>query len=241
MKSIFFVFIITSKLLFSSIDVKIGGYLFPPYVEMNGNEISGHTINLINKMNSIQDKYNFVFVLTSPKRRYIDFNNKYDIIFFEDATWEWNEKKINFRKIDLKVEDYEIFFTLKKKASNEEYFKSYPQRKLVLIRGFHYPIVDFNTDESKIKSQLNIVFMDNPQKLVDFILSERADIGITTISSLRILSYTNIDDYNSLFLSESRLNNYNLSAIISNLSPISYKELEEIINSVEKTGFFNKI
>lgn len=241
MKKVFLFFILSSSFLFSSTEVRIGGYLFPPYVEMHNNEIRGHTANLIDKMNAIQDEYHFVFVLTSAKRRYKDFNKKYDVIFFEDPSWEWDEKNISYKKLKLEVDDYEIFFALKKNASNEDYFKNYAQKKLVLVRGFHYPIVGYNTDEAVMRKQLNIVFTDNPQKIVDFILSERAEIGIVTVSSLRKLNFTKKEDYDRLYLSESRLNNYNLSAIISNRSPISYEELEKIIKKVEKSGFFNKI
>ena len=241
MKNVFLFFILSTSFLFSTTQVKIGGYLFPPYVEMYNNEVRGHTVNLIDKMNAIQDDYHFEFVLTSAKRRYKDFNKKYDIIFFEDPSWEWNEKNINFKKIDLKVDDYEIFFSLKKNASNEDYFKNYAQKKLVLVRGFHYPITGFNTDEAVMRKQLNIVFTDNPQKIVDFVLSERAEIGIVTISSLRRLNFSKKEDYDLLFLSESRLNNYNLSAIMSTRSPISYEKLEDIIKKVERTGFFDKI
>ena len=64
--------------------VKVGGYAFPPFVDMSSGQPAGITPDLINALNALQDRYRFVFFLTSPKRRYYDFKKGlYDIIFLK--------------------------------------------------------------------------------------------------------------------------------------------------------------
>lgn len=241
MKYFILIFFIMNQILFSSVEVNIGGYIFPPYVTADRMYVKGYTIDLINELNKIQDKYHFIFNLTAPKRRYSDFGNKFHIIFFEDINWGWNEKTNSFETIDFTIEDYEVFFALKKHINTKNYFENYKNKKLVLVRGFHYPIVNFDTNEKLIQERLDVVFTNHSDKLVDYIIRERAEIGLINITSLNKLKKDRKEYYNKIFISSQKLNIYKLSAIISNQSPITKKEFEKLIKKIEEKNFFKKI
>lgn len=68
--------------LFSQQIIKVGGYVFPPFIEKEGEAFVGVTIDLLDTLNTYQDEYFFQFVPTSSKRRYVDFDNqKFDVLF----------------------------------------------------------------------------------------------------------------------------------------------------------------
>ena len=61
--------------------IKVGGYIFPPFLEENDSGFYGLTIDLLHEMNAIQDEYEFTFVETTAKRRYDHFlDGSYDMI-----------------------------------------------------------------------------------------------------------------------------------------------------------------
>ena len=75
------------------IEVTVGMYPFAPFVEQKGhNTITGMTIDLLTALNNQQKKYIFKPFVIPPKRRYLSYQNgDYDLIFYENSTWSWNE------------------------------------------------------------------------------------------------------------------------------------------------------
>ncbi len=76
--------------------VKVGGYVWFPFVELQGRNYQGLTLDLIDAANAIQGDFQFEFVLTTPADRHNDFyHKKFDMIFFEAIDWGWNAYPIN--------------------------------------------------------------------------------------------------------------------------------------------------
>jgi hypothetical protein len=71
-------------------DVKVGGYEFQPFVDIDRNmKARGLTLELIDPLNQHQKQYRFTFVPTTARRRYQDFEaQNFDMLFFENPNWE---------------------------------------------------------------------------------------------------------------------------------------------------------
>lgn len=97
----FILLLIIPFLAYGKITVNVGGYNFSPYVNISDKHSpDGATISFINFLNKSQDQYEFKFIKTSAKRRYEHMRKGlFDIMFFEDRTWGWENndqlKEIN--------------------------------------------------------------------------------------------------------------------------------------------------
>lgn len=87
---IVFLILITAGFADTPKEIKVGGYHFPPYVIIDENhQASGVTLEFLKMLNNGQNKYKFVFKMTSPKRRFLDLQKSFDMICFEDKKWGW--------------------------------------------------------------------------------------------------------------------------------------------------------
>jgi hypothetical protein len=57
MKKFIYIFLIIGSVAFGAQNIKVGAYLFPPYVNISNNVASGKTVELIKALNNIQNKY----------------------------------------------------------------------------------------------------------------------------------------------------------------------------------------
>lgn len=235
----FILFVFCFNFIFASIEVKVGGYPFPPYVELSQNNVKGYTIDLIKYLNSIQNKYSFTFVLTSPKRRFSDLGVRYDIIFFEDKKWGWDPSAIN--NLDLGLRDFEVFISLSSLNKSDDYFKSFKKKNIILIRGYHYKFSNFNTNEEFLKKNYNALFTNEPKNIIEFVLSKRAKIGIVTYSFLQKYLDANKGIREELYISNFKDQVYDLSIISSPYSPLPVTDLQEIINTLKRENYFDKL
>lgn len=214
--------------------VKVGAYPFPPYLNVNNTEFSGKTIDLINALNKIQDKYKFEFVLTSPIRRYKDLGSKFDLIFYEDLNWNWKDK--NIESTDTIFKDQEVFITLTEFYKDKNYFTNIKDKKILVIKGFHYAFADYNASEDYLKSNFKVVFSTSPENTLDFLFNKRAELAIITKSFLTEYLNKTPNKKKDIIINDIPDQLYNLAIIKDKNAPISLTELNNIINNLKKSG-----
>ena len=80
--------------------VLVGGYDIAPFVEIGPDgRPHGLTLDVIDALNAGQSEHEFIFVYTSPTRRYQDYKNgHFDAMFFEDPAWGWKERELIWRR-----------------------------------------------------------------------------------------------------------------------------------------------
>ncbi|OUR96837.1 hypothetical protein A9Q84_10900 [Halobacteriovorax marinus] len=174
-------FLLSSSVLARQI-VVVGGYIFPPFISQEKGNTSGITIDLIRLLNQSQEKYQFVFKLTSPKRRYKDFKGKdYDMIFFENRVWGWNKYPILASKVILK--GGEVFIAKSATGRGQEYFKNLKNKKILGILGYHYQFAKFKSDRKFLKKYFNMELGTNHESNLNYIISrDQTAIAIVTKS-----------------------------------------------------------
>lgn len=162
--------------------VRVGGYQFPPFVEINGQH-SGLTLELIELFNRHQNDVTFQFVNTSPKRRYSDFiANRFDMLFFESMLWGWKNHEIEASKVFLT--GGEVYIANKNRNQNETFFDHLKEKKLVGVLGYHYGFAGFNSETNFLKKEFNIRLVSSPDSIVRRIATDKSDVGVVTLSYL---------------------------------------------------------
>jgi ABC-type amino acid transport substrate-binding protein len=212
--------------------VKIGGYNFPPFVEEDGRR--GIVMDLIHKLNSTQKKYRFNFVLTSANRRYKDFQyRKFDMILFEDEAWGWKEKIASFNSSSPMAHGSELVIALKQDR-DQSYFDSFAGKKIKVVLGFHYKIINMDTNQDSLDKS-NLDYGITNQENLKELLAGKIDITFINSFYLEKLFEQDKDLKSKLLISSKSDQYYSLRAIVHPKSPISVKELEKLgLNSAFK-------
>ncbi|MDO6762923.1 transporter substrate-binding domain-containing protein [Agarivorans sp. 1_MG-2023] len=103
------------------IEIKVGGYDFPPYVSHNvsTNRYSGVSLDILRALNHLQDKFTFRFVSTSRHNRHAAFTRKrFDLILFENLEWGW--QSLNVQQSLPLVLDKNLLLTHQQNVSGQD-------------------------------------------------------------------------------------------------------------------------
>ncbi len=219
--------------------VKVGGYHFPPFVEDINAKGTGITLDLIEVMNSYQNKYRFEFVLTSSKRRFDHFNEgKYDMIMFEAIDWGWKGRDVEATKVYL--EGGSKFITKASPYKDQSYFNTLKGKSMLLIIGYHYAFADFNTDPEYLKKNFNATMTPTHEGNILSIVKGRADIAVVIYAFLQKFLCAHPSIKEKIIVSEKFENrNYYTSLIRKNTEP-NVNQMNNLLSAMEKDGVFAK-
>ena len=221
--------------------VKVGGYVFAPFVTIDAtNKSKGMTIDLINILNKVQVKYNFKFILTSPKRRYQSFNNgHFDIMFFESKVWGWNTHSAVFSDVYLK--GGEVYISRKLKGKDQHFFDNIKKKKMVVMRGYHYGFADFNADEIYLTKNFTSIITNSSRAIVELVLANRGDVGVVTKSFLEQYLLHNPEVKKDLIISTKFDQEYHHTILLRRDGLPSLKEMNLLLELLKKKGHLDKI
>ena len=226
---------------YSAETVKVGGYLFPPFVEkkVDGN-IEGLTLDMIEGINGLQSKYNFEYVMTSAKRRYEDmFSGKYDVMFFESILWGWSEQPVKASNVFLK--GGEVYITNAEGGKDQSYFDTLKGKSLLGILGFHYGFANFNADENFLESNYNARMTKTHSGNILSIVNKRSDIAVVTKSYILKYLYENPGISNRLLVSEKFDQEYNHTVLVKDGANITVEEINKLLDDLKSSGKMDNI
>ena len=221
--------------------IMVGGYDFPPFVEVKkDNVVDGITKQLIIEMNQIQKKYKFKFCLTSPKRRYFDFDQKkYDLIMFEDINWGWKKKNVFASKVFLK--GGEVYITKAAPNKNQIYFNNLKNKNIAIIKGYHYGFADFNSNEKFLRDNFKVQFSSYHEGNILKVIFERADISVVNLCYLRQFFYYNPEQKKQIMVSDKFDQQYNHTILARTNAKISIEEINRLLTKMEKAGIISQL
>jgi ABC-type amino acid transport substrate-binding protein len=217
--------------LFAEI-INVGGYHFPPFVEVKKDSVGGLTKLFIKEMNLFQKKYQFKFVLTSPTRRYYDFDHKeFDLIMFEDINWGWKHKDIIAS--DVYMEGGEVYITKADPKKDQHYFDSFKDKNIAIIKGFHYGFANFNANESYLRENFKVQFSSYHKGNILKVLFGRADISVVNLCYLKHFFLDNPDKKDQILVSDKLDQQYNHTILVRKKSSISIKEVNTLLTKMK--------
>ncbi len=217
------------------IEIKVGGYLFAPFIQTKQKQPTGLTPDLIKLLNKQQTEFNFVLVATSPKRRYMDFERKvFDAIFFENKNWDWQDKPILPSKVFLT--GGEVYITLNSQFKDQDFFSDLRAKSLLGILGYHYGFSNFNSDETWLKHNFHIELVNYPSTLINQILAKKAEIGVITESYLYNRFKLNPDLQSKILISKKRDQEYEHTILVREKSPLTVKKINKLLDHIKQNG-----
>ncbi len=241
----FMVIIFFSSAAFSETIVKVGGYIFPPFVEKIkvdkiNTKLQGVTLDLIELFNNNQKKYRFIFVETSPKRRYKDLKyNFFDTLFFESIQWGWQGKGVEASRMFLK--GGEVYIASSSPEKGADYFDSFKGKSTAGLLGYHYGFAGFDADETFLKKTHNMTLFTKPKMLFAPVLKNRINIAVVTDSYLKkyIAKHPQIKE--KLLISEKYDQVYNHTILSRKGSSISALDFNALLDAMEKKGLLDQL
>lgn len=218
------------------IEVTVGMYPFAPFVEQKGhNTITGMTIDLLTALNNQQKKYIFKPFVIPPKRRYLSYQNgDYDLIFYENSTWSWNE-------YDVEVSDVyqlggEVYVALTKEGRGQEYFDDLTNKRMMGILGFHQGFADFETDEAFLREKFNMSLVNSNDKNLSKLLKGRGDIALLNQAYLQRYFFENPKVKDKLLVSEKLDQEYRHAVLVRPGIQPSVEEINRMLKSLQQSG-----
>ncbi len=228
--------------------VKVGAYAFPPYFEFisspkDTDVYAGATLDLIDALNAIQDVYLFKLFVTSPKRRYRDFeNDRFDIILFENLEWGWEGYSIE--SSEAFMGGGEVYAALKKPERNQGFFDNVAARNLVGILGYHYGFANFNSDEEYLSRNFKIFLSSDHERNLQLILVDRpnlAEVVVVTKSYLNLFLRKHPNAEGKFLVSDKFDQRYRHSVLYRIESEFSAVQINGWLQELESNGTLEAI
>ncbi|QSX31390.1 substrate-binding periplasmic protein [Shewanella cyperi] len=222
------------------IKVIVGGYPFPPYVISAGEATKGLVPDLLALLNRTQKDFQFEFVPTSIENRYQAFEmHRFDLILFENPKWGWQH--IANQTVALDVQDGEPYIALSRKVKDDSYFDNLADKRLVLVRGYHYSLTEFSSDEQFIKSRFLASLVPSNEAAIKAILRERGDVAPVTWSYLQYYLAQHPEQQDKLTVSQRWDQRYQHYALVHPESPIKSATLLRLLAKVQQDQAFHQL
>ncbi|GLX76994.1 amino acid ABC transporter substrate-binding protein [Thalassotalea insulae] len=214
--------------------VKVGIYDFPPYAFV-ANKITGISVQMLAEMNKFQDKYQFVAVPTTARRRYRDFDNhKYDMLIFESKNWGWQQYPVNVSKPF--VTGFEVYVTQNQPGRGQEYFSDLTSKAIIGVLGYHYQFANFSTDQQHLASHFNLIQTSSQEKSLKLLLKGRGDIAVLTKEYLNYHFLISPEDRAKLLISDKFDQIYQHTILVRQHHKLSVKYINELLEQMNQQG-----
>ena len=212
--------------------VRVGAYLFPPFVEHSG----GLSADLVQAMNAFQKDYTFQLVNTSSNRRYRDMaNGSFNMILFENIKWGWDPSAVQASKVFLKG-DGEVLVARSLPGRGQEYFSTLADKQILGVTGYHYGFANFDADPKRLMQRFKISFSPDNAVSLRNLLAERGDIAVITRSYLQSYLVKEPQTAQHLLVSEQLDQAYAHTALVRKNSKPSARELDALFERMESAG-----
>ena len=210
--------------------VKVGGYEFPPYIEIVDGRASGLTVELISELNKIQPSYHFELVLTTPIRRFKDYQQcLFDAVFFEDPNWGWLQGNHIISNSPVIATDSEVFIALKQFAKSQAWFDNLDDKTLIGILGYHYQLANFENNPSILENEYKMTLLSSHKKSIELVLKKRSDMAIVTRSYLNQYLNKYPESKKKLLISERVAQTYKNQLLIRPTHQLNVNTLYKIV------------
>jgi len=220
----------------AEIQVKVGIYPYPPYVEQNEQgEYEGIAISLIQLLNEHQNQYQFVAVPISPKRRYQAFKmGDYGIIFFENSAWGWEDIPVEISR--PYQTDGEVYVALAEENRDQQYFADLNNKRMIGILGFHYGFAGFNADENYLRQNFHMILSWTNEKNLALLRERHGDIAVMSKAFLHRFFKDNPDAREEFLVSDRYDQRYQHSALIRPGFMPGANEINQLMDELKSNG-----
>ncbi len=219
--------------------VKVGVYDFPPYAFVT-DKVTGITVQMLAEMNKFQDKFEFVPIPTTARRRYLDFEqNKFDMMIFESKKWGW--QKYPLIASQTFVTGAEVYVTQAIKGRKQDFFLDLKNKSMIGVLGYHYQFADFNAEQGYLENNFNLIQTSSEKKVLELILNGRGDIAILPKEYLHYHFSHSPEDKNKLLISNKIDQIYRHTILMRKNYKVSKGYINNLLNKMKKKGILKPL
>lgn len=221
--------------------IQVAAVHFPPYVIKPETGLSqGLLVELVEALNQIQSDYQFVLRATSLNRRFNDLQQgRIDLAIFENPDWQW--QGIAGTRIDMGLEDAEIFVARALPGRSQDYFDSLTGKRMALFNGYHYGFAGFNNDPLWLAENFRAKVTYSHQSNLNMVLRGRVDVAPITRSWLGAYLRDNPELRSQLLISDWVDQVYRHYVILRPQAPISAERFRELMQQLRENGQLEQI
>ncbi len=153
--------------------------------------------------------------------------------------WGWKEKGIQPSKVYLK--GGEVYVALRKKGRTQSYFKNFENKRMIGMLGYHYGFAGFNSDQMFLKKKFDMGLTKSHDSSMKMLLLDRGDIAVFTKSWLSGYLKNNPETKRKVIISKKLDQTYKHTILARFGGTPSIKEINQILNILERTGKLKKL
>lgn len=234
-----FIFLCFVNPLLATKKVQVGLYHFPPFIEAQGNEVTGLAVELLKLMNKQQSKYYFEGIRTLPNTRIETFDKgRYDLAMFEDIKWGWQGRNIDIS--DVFLTGGEVYLSKKVAGRDQSFFADFSDKKMVAIKGYHYAFADYNDDVQYLSDTFNILLTSSNLRSI-MALDSGGDIAVVSKAFLLKYLHENPSKQDQYLISEKYDQLYQHRIVVRKGIRPTVNEVNQILTALKESGEFAKL
>ncbi len=221
--------------------IKVGGYMWSPFIELHGRNYQGLTLDLIDAANTAQGDFEFEFVLTTAENRHKDFyHKKFDMIFLEDIDWGWNAYPVAASTPLAK--GTELYIALNKNERTQVFFQDMAEKSISMVKGFHYAFAQNNTNEAYLKEHFKEIRLHaDPTDVLQDVLQGKSEIGVINSLTLESEMARNPKIKDHILIGKKFDQDFVLSILARKDSPMTIEQVNLLIERLKKEGMMAKL
>ncbi len=213
--------------------VKVGVYEFLPYAFV-GEKVTGVTAEMIELMNGVQQKYEFVVVPTTAERRYKDFAEKrFDMLIFESKSWGWNKSPVAVSRAFLL--GAEVYVALQQPGRDQRFFSDFKNKGMIGVLGFHYGFARFHAERDYLEKNFDIVLTQSQPKSLEALFKRRGEIAVLSRDYLNYYLKKHPKQQEQLLISDKLDQTYRHTILLRNgLKDISIRDINQLLMTMRR-------
>ncbi|MBV8667011.1 MAG: hypothetical protein JO269_11065 [Burkholderiaceae bacterium] len=209
------------------------------YVDEKGSP-QGEIVDFVERMNAVQHKYHFKFVVL-PRLRL----NKYFIDKLADVyplrTVLWTEPELNLESTETILVSGDVYVAKRQNPyGGARIFDHVEARRLAGVLGYHYGVFRNNPDEDEIKKQFNVDFLPSNESVVNFLLADRAEVGIVP-EFIMARYFRDPEMRRQLIVGDRFDSQVKFSNLVRKGGPISVADMNAIVDLLIQSGDVEKL
>ncbi|QKE63670.1 transporter substrate-binding domain-containing protein [Aquipseudomonas campi] len=230
-----------SNVVIAAQKVQVAAVHFPPYVIKPETGVpQGLLVELVAALNQVQGDYQFVLRPTSLNRRFNDLQQgRIDLAIFENPDWQW--QGIAGTRIDMGLEDAEIFVARALPGRSQAYFENLMGKRMALFNGYHYGFAGFNNDPVWLAKNFQAQLTYSHESNLNMVLRGRVDVAPITRSWIGAYLRDNPELRSQLLISEWVDQVYRHYVILRPQAPISGERFRELMQQLRENGQLEQI
>lgn len=195
----------------------------------------GDIVDFVHRMNEVQDKFHFEFVIY-PRLRV-------DAVFIAKGadvyplrTVAWTKPALNLLPTRTLFASGDVYFA---KSANRfggaKVFDDLPARSVAGVRGYHYRLFNNNPDENYVRKNHNAYLVGSNEAVVTYVLAGRADVGI--VPEVIMAKYFEDPKMRAqLIVAEEFDSRVDFSNLVRKDGPISVADMNAVVDLLVKSG-----